>query len=239
MKMFNKTLTVAMAASFLGIAAVSAVRADDSNKKTVLTFSQPVEIPGRVLPAGTYIFTLVDGASDRHVVQVLSEDGKTPLAMFLTIPDYRLKSTSETVIKFLEVPRGSPEAIKAWFYPGNTVGEEFVYHKVRAIELAKAAKVPVPAVVIEHATLEALKAAPVVAVTPDEKEVAVAQVIQTTPVAQKTPVAQVARAEEPRKQLPKTASDLPVIALFGLVSMLAAAIGLMVFGKKSMFAPVQ
>jgi hypothetical protein len=225
MKMFTKTLTTALAVSLVSLAAVATVRADDENRRTTLTFSQPFEIPGKVLPAGTYIFTLVDQAADRHVVQVFSADGKTPLAMFLTIPDYRLKSTSKTVIKFREVPRGQPEAIKAWFYPGNTVGEEFVYHKRRAVELAKVAKVYVPAVVIEDATLEALKAAPVVVVTPEEKEVPVAEAIQTTPVAL------VARAE-----LPKTASNLPMIMLFAFTCLLAASLGLMLFGKKPAFA---
>src|SRR5213082_2327295 len=156
MKTMFKTLTTALAVSFVSLAAVATVRADDENRRTKLTFSQPFEVPGKVLPAGTYIFTLVHDAADRHVVQVLSADGKKPLAMFLTIPDYRLKATSKTVIKFREVPRGQPEAIKAWWYPGNTVGEEFVYHKRRAIELAKVAKVYVPAVVIENATLEEL-----------------------------------------------------------------------------------
>ena len=225
MKMFTKTLTTALAVSFVSLAAVATVRADDENRRTKLTFSQPFEIPGKVLPAGTYIFTLVHDAADRHVVQVFSADGKTPLAMFLTIPDYRLKATSKTVIKFREVPRGQPEAIKAWWYPGNTVGEEFVYHKRRAIELAKVAKVYVPAVVIENATLEALKAAPVVVVTPEEKEVAVEEAIQTTPVAL------VARAE-----LPKTASNLPMITLFGFACLLVASLGLMLFGKKPAFA---
>src|SRR5437870_4433338 len=94
MKMFTKTLTTALALSFVSLAAVATVRADDENRRTKLTFSQPVEIPGKVLPAGTYIFTLVDQAADRHVVQVFSADGKTALAMFLTIPNYRLKSTA-------------------------------------------------------------------------------------------------------------------------------------------------
>ena len=178
MKMFKKTMWIGFAVSLLGLfVAVSSARADEWDKRTTLTFSQPVEIPRHVLPAGTYIFALAD-ANDRHVVRVFSADGKKVIATFLTIPDYRLKATKDTVIKFKEVARGQPEAIRAWFYPGRTIGEEFVYHKRRAKELAVVAKVAVPAHDVEEdVTLEALPAAPIVAVTPEEKEVPVAAAI--------------------------------------------------------------
>jgi len=55
----------------------------------------------------------------------------------LAIPDYRLKPADKPVIRFEERPSGTPEAIKAWFYPGDQYGQQFVYPHDRAVELAK------------------------------------------------------------------------------------------------------
>ena len=90
-----------------------------------------------VLPAGTYVFKLVDSQSDRHIVQIFSADEKTVYATILAIPNYRLKVTGKTVITFRERPAGEPQALRAWFYPGKNWGEEFVYPKAVAIELAR------------------------------------------------------------------------------------------------------
>jgi hypothetical protein len=122
--------------------------AQTRDNKTTLTFSQPVEIPGHVLPAGTYVFRLADSLSDRHIVQVFNADGSRIIATVLAINNYRLTATNKTVISFNEVPRGSPEAIRAWFYPGNNFGQEFVYPKRRAVELAVASKAIVPALTL-------------------------------------------------------------------------------------------
>ena len=63
--------------ALLGTMFVPGARADDWNRKTVVTFSGPVEIPGvhlqgwGVLPAGSYVFKILDSQSDRHIVQIL------------------------------------------------------------------------------------------------------------------------------------------------------------------------
>ncbi len=116
----KKAILTGLALSLLGFVAAPNARADEWNKKTVLTFSQPVEIPGHVLPAGTYTFKLADSMSDRHIVQIFNADGSQIIATIIAIPDYRLDVTGETVIKFSEVPAGQPETVRAWFYPGNT-----------------------------------------------------------------------------------------------------------------------
>ena len=177
----KKVLLVGLTLALVGIVAAPKARADEWNKKTVLTFSQPVEIPGHVLPAGTYTFKLADSMSDRHIVQIFNADGSQIIATIIAIPDYRLKVTGETVIKFTEVPAGQPEAVRAWFYPGNSIGQEFVYPKRRAIELAQMIKAPVPALAVDTEDADALKTAPIVAVTPEQQEVPVASAIQTTP----------------------------------------------------------
>lgn len=223
--MIKKALWVGIALTVFGLVSAANVRADEWNKETKITFSKPVDIAGHVLAAGTYLFKMAD-VNDRHIVQIFSADGKTVIATVMTIPDYRLTATDQTVIKFREVPAGSPDAVRAWFYPGRRIGEEFIYPKSRAIELAQASKVVVPALAVDVADEKALATAPIVAITPDKKEVPVAAAIQTTPV---EPVATVASSEP--AQLPKTASMLPLLVLFG-VALLGLAMGLTAFTRR-------
>src|SRR5579863_5537234 len=147
--------TTVFCAALIGATLAPSARADEWNRKTVITFSGPVEIPGvhlagwGVLPAGTYVFKILDSQSDRHIVQIFSQDELTVYATILAIPNYRLKATDKTVITFRERPVGQPEALRAWFYPGRNWGEEFVYPKAKAIELAEVSKAPVLAVVAD------------------------------------------------------------------------------------------
>jgi hypothetical protein len=122
----------------------SRTKADEYNKLTYFTFNQPVELPGKVLPPGTYAFKLLESAGDRNIVQVFNKDLTMLYATILTIPDYRPQPHDKTIIKFSEVSPGGPEAIKEWFYPGDQYGQEFVYPKSRAEELAKASNQSVP-----------------------------------------------------------------------------------------------
>jgi hypothetical protein len=119
-----------------GLMAVRAT-ADEWDKKTTVTFSAPVEVPGTVLPAGTYVFKLLDSPSDRHIVQIYDADEKKLYATILAVPDYRLKPTDKPVLRFEERPSGQPEALEAFFYPGDNFGQQFVYPHKRAVELAK------------------------------------------------------------------------------------------------------
>jgi hypothetical protein len=138
-----KTATTVCCVALMGAALASSARADEYNRKTVFTFSGPVEIPAvhlkgfRVLPAGTYVFKIVDSQNDRHIVQIFSADEKTIYATVLAIANYRLRTTGKTVLTFRERPAGEPQALRAWFYPGKNWGEEFVYPKTTAIEIAK------------------------------------------------------------------------------------------------------
>lgn len=156
-------------------------------------------------------------------MQIFNRDQSKIFATILAIPDYRLTPTGKTVITFNEGIQGKPEAIRAWFYPGDNWGEEFVYPKDKAVELAQVVKQPVLAVAAdvtpEVAQPEApevvaqLQQTPVVAVQPTGEEVEVAQVTQPAP-----PV-EVAQAPAPAPALPATSSSLPLIALCGLVAL--------------------
>ena len=225
-----------LALSLLGFLSTSTARADEWDKKTILTFSQPVEIPGHVLPAGTYMFKLNDTMSDRHIVQVFNADGSQIIATVMAIPNSRLTATDETVIRFHEMRAGSPEAIRAWFYPGNTVGQEFVYSKRRALVLARAEKASVPSIEAEAASADELNTATIVAVSPDDQAApVVAGRTAPAPIVadRMAPAERVARVRsDDDNRLPKTASTLPLVVLLGLGA-IGVAFGLMAFGKHS------
>ncbi|MGA2634493.1 MAG: hypothetical protein ABSF16_09680 [Terracidiphilus sp.] len=199
------------------------VKADQWDRKTVVTFSEPVEIPGigvNVLPAGTYVFKVMDAATDRHTVQIYNQDETRLITTVLAIPNYRIKPTEKTVITFSERPAGEPQALKAWFYPGRECGDQFVYGRARAIILAKETNetilsTPAP---LETATPEVLATAPVEAVTPAGETVATAVVVEPPPPAQ-VAVVEPPVAVAPAAPLPKTASQLPLIGLLGLFSL--------------------
>jgi hypothetical protein len=213
MKFIKMAFVVAALTLFSGVFN-SGVRADDFNKKTVITFSQPVEIPGQVLPAGTYTFKLAYSTSDRHIVEVYNADGSRIIATILAIPDWRLRPTGKTVVKFAERAGDNPDAVRVWFYPGDNFGQEFVYPKKRAMELAVATKEPVPAMAVDEMPAD-LKTAPIEAVTPEQKEVPVQEAIAVTPpaaVADPTPLLA-------QNTMPKTASQLPLIVLLGFASL--------------------
>jgi len=234
-KLFGTAATTMFCLALSGTMFVASARADEWNRKTTITFSAPVEIPGvhlagwGVLPAGTYVFKIFDSQSDRHIVQIFNQDETVAYATILAIPNYRLRATDKTVMTFRERPVGQPEALRAWFYPGRNWGEEFVYPKAKAIELAKetntivlytpAEIVPEVAVAVkspDEPVVLQLKQAPVMAIKPTGEEVAVAEVV-TAPPAQ----AEVAAAPLPElpATLPKTASPMPLIGLVGLLSL--------------------
>jgi hypothetical protein len=125
MKAFRMSFAIAAIAAFCTFWPGNA-RAQSPDKKTVLTFSQPVEIPNLVLPAGTYVFKRADSATP-NLVQILNADESRVFATLITASDYRRQASDETVITFEERPNGSPKAIKDWFYPGDNSGEEFLY----------------------------------------------------------------------------------------------------------------
>jgi hypothetical protein len=124
-------------ATVLTVALAPSARADEWDKKTILTFSGPVQIPGATLPAGSYVFKLADIPGNRHVVQVFDKDEKKIYTTMLAIPNERLEPSDNPVVLFSERASGSPQAIKVWFYPGNRVGNEFVYPKSQAMRIAK------------------------------------------------------------------------------------------------------
>lgn len=238
-----KTVTTVCCMTLMGAMLAPSARADAWDRKTEITFSGPVEIPGvhlkgfGRLPAGTYVFKILDSQSDRHIVQIFNKEQTIVYATILAIPNYRLRSTDKTVITFRERPAGQPEALRAWFYPGRNWGEEFVYPKAQAIELAKTtntvvlftpAEIPLevtePIRSADEPVVVELKKAPVMAIKPTGEEVEIAQVVTPPPAAELAPPAEVATKEAPKaKMLPDTSTALPLIGLLGLLALGGAA----------------
>ena len=133
-----RVLKAVCCAAIVTLMAAPGVRADQWDKKTILTFSGPVQIPGATLPAGSYVFKLADLSGNRHVVQVFDKAEKKIFATLLAIPNDRMEPSDEPVVMFSERPAGSPQAVKVWYYPGERIGNEFVYPKSMAMKIAKA-----------------------------------------------------------------------------------------------------
>jgi len=202
--------------SLVALAAVATAGAQTAlNNRTVMTFSQPVEVPGKVLPAGTYTFEMHDSGMNRHVIQIMDQGGTKVIALVLAVPTYRAKATDETVVKFAEVMPGQPQAIRQWYYPGQTTGNEMVYSKSRARELAAASHVAVAAAddaVYTDTKMDTMKDAPIVSVTPEKKE----EPMKYVPApAAPAPVVAPAPVAAPRKAFPPTASPPPIVMLAG------------------------
>ena len=199
------------------------VMADEWNKATKITFNEPVEVPGMVLEPGTYWFTLADSDSDRNIVEIWDADRTHLIKTILAIPDYRLKPTGKTVVHFEERPSDAPEAIHSWFYPGDNYGEEFVYPKSRATQLAKQVSRPVLSIPEPvPAEPQQIKQTPVKAVTPSGDEIEIAEVVLSQPLT--------ANATPP-SSLPKTGSYLPLLGLAGLLA-LGTSVGLRIAARR-------
>lgn len=133
-----RRLTIACSAALLALSFAGTARADEWNKLTYLTFSGPVQMPGITLPAGTYRFQLADPDNSRRVIRVSDKDGSKIYGTFLSISDQKMERSSEPVVMFKETPAGAPQAVQAWFYPGETYGYEFAYPHDQALKIAKA-----------------------------------------------------------------------------------------------------
>jgi hypothetical protein len=129
---------IACSAAMLALGLAATAHADEWNKLTYLTFSGPVQMPGITLPAGTYRFELADPNSGRRVIRVSDKDGSKSYGIFLSISDQKLQPSDNPVVMFKETPAGAPQAVQAWFYPGETYGYEFAYPHDQALKIAKA-----------------------------------------------------------------------------------------------------
>jgi len=146
----------ACAALLLTSAAATAQTTQD--RLTNVTFSGPVSVPGKTLPAGTYVFKLADSPADRHIVQVFDKDQTQLYATLLAIPADRTEADGDPVITFKETASDRPPAVRYWYYAGERAGNEFVYPKSQAMMIARATGEPVMSVDTDSTSIDDWKA---------------------------------------------------------------------------------
>jgi len=242
--MFSKRLITsacACAAAFLTMSSMPAAAQGTMDSRTEFTFNQPVELPGVTLPPGTYIFRFVDPTSGRKVMQVQAKDASSKTyGMFMTISAQRPRASDDAELRFLETPAGQPAAVKTWWYPGNTLGREFIYPKSQARKLAQATNQTVLTTKADTVSTDQMNSADLAYVSPSGQETALTDeqlvdaAANTPPVGTTTRSAQAntsaarpAPAQEgtmARTSLPKTSTPLAGIALLGLMSLLGGAV---------------
>ena len=253
MASIRKVALACMTAAMVTIS-VNAGAQGPRNQDTFFTFSQAVELPKTTLPAGTYFFQLMDSDSNRHIVKVMSQDRKQLHATLMAIPYYSTdRPTDEPQVRFLETPAANgvaaSNAIKIWFYPGNTVGHEFIWPRDKAIQLARTTGQAVLTTKTEDessdltrvdsagvdasvtTTASASTTTTETQVTPEPQREQIGAL--GTPPANPEPAPMPERTAEPapapeaeaapRSDLPNTAGALPLLALIGLGSLVGGA----------------
>jgi LPXTG-motif cell wall-anchored protein len=228
--MKNRQFSLLTAAGLIcaGTFLVSPVKAGEFDMLTHVKFDQPVEIPGMVLPPGSYTMKILPRLSTPDVVVFSNATDQHVYEMVLALPVYRMEPADHTIITFAERAGNAPAAIKDWWYPGRNYGEEFLYQKADTTLTASAAT---PAAVAP-APPPAPPAPAEVAPVPESQTAPQSSESQAAPRAPiETAQAQPAPAPAPEstensqapQQLPKTGSDLPLV---GMVGMLSAGTGL-------------
>jgi hypothetical protein len=190
-----KGLGIGLCLTVLCLLVAPKTKAYGLDSQTVVTFVVPVQVPGlsgQTLPAGTYIFKAVDSSPDRDIIQISSQDGTHVFTTFLGVPNSHLKASDLMVTMFGNRPAADPQALETWFCPGHASGDQIVYEKPIAIQLAKEANEPVlsTSVVLANSSVETLKTAPIEGVNPSGETVAITQVFDApTTVAVASPPA--------------------------------------------------
>jgi len=231
----KQAMKMALPCGLLLLGAASWTRADEWDKKTDVTVSQPIEIPGTVLQPGKYVFKLANSPSDRHIAQISSEDGKHVYATIFTVAARRLEP-SDKILTFYEMPAGQPEAVRYWFWPGELDGQEFTYPHNRASEISKATGIDVKETPADFSAKDETVVSKNEAPAPE----AAAPVTEQPAVAEAPLVAQNNPPETPRAPavtpppapseentpentpLPQTATNVPLAALIGCLALAGA-----------------
>lgn len=178
MHFLTRMLCLALALSSVAPNAYS----DEWNKKSTLTVSGRVELPGIILEPGAYVVKLHENLGKRATVQILNSDESQVIATLVAIPDHRMRPEGDIAFTYHEVKGDAPRPMQSWFYPGDLQGLEFVYSKARAAQIAKATDEHVMA-----SNTKDPKECVIMAVTPNGKEVVVDEPPNTTQVARQKP----------------------------------------------------
>jgi len=227
---------------------------DEWNRMTRFTINHPFEVPGMVLQPNTqYVIQLYDSPATRSVVQIYNGDRTRLLTTFFGISSERMEPVNDTTFTFIETQPGYPLPIKEWFYPGRTIGLEFLYPKQQALEISQHSKAPpltesaaitksetttiteqTPNVVEDNTPAEPAVTEEQQAEQPVDNSVQIAQNTEAVDIQRENPVTETPAIREeapapaePARELPRTAGELPLMALIGALCV-GAGLGLKV-----------
>ncbi len=245
----RKAALACVTAAMVALPLAAAAQTGPRNQDTFFTFSQEFELPNKTLPAGTYLFQLMDSDSNRHIVKVLSEDRKQLHTTLMAIPYYSNdRPSDEPQVRFMETPSGNSSAaagtnaIKIWFYPGNTVGHEFIYPRAQAMRIAARTGDDVLTTKSDTAVTETVVETDLTRVDRGGTDSTVDtsnRTAETTTAATQPPPAPMPEptpaptqpgpqpmpertADATRTELPNTASLLPLLAVIGIGSLVGS-----------------
>jgi len=223
MKKLMTCLALGTFATLLGVVSAPVAYAQSNKENSTFTVTEPLDVGGFTLQPGTYLIKVVMLASDRNSIQVTNVEQTKVFANVLSTP-HPIRADevvpSSRYIYYATAP-GQPKALRTWFARDTEKGQDIIYPKRRAMELAAVAKEPVIAIPDEVKEAE-YKSVPIAVVTPD---------LQVKPYAEPAPPVVVAEAR-PLKQLPATASHIPLFAALGLLS-LGGAFGLRILTNRA------
>jgi hypothetical protein len=233
MTLIRKAVLAGVASALLALPFGAAAQTGPRNQDTFFTFSQPVELPNKTLPAGTYLFQLMDSPSNRHIVKVMSQDRKELHTTLMAIPFYSNdRPSDQPQVRFMETPAqaaggSGANAIKIWFYPGMTTGHEFIYPRAQAMRIAARTSQPVLTTRSETEISETVADADLARVDPAGTDAAVsveARTETTPPVTADRETASTPdrTTDTVRTTLPNTASLLPLLAVIGIGSLVGS-----------------
>jgi hypothetical protein len=236
--MKSKLFILAACLGLLMVVFQPASQADQWDKKTILTLSEPMQVANTTLQPGKYVMKLMDSPSNRHIVQIFNEDESKLITTTLALPNYRLAPKGETELRFEESPVGTPRPLKEWFYPGDNMGQEFI-SPVQTTQVAQAVTTtPAPEPVQEETAVVQEETQIAQATPPPAPEPEPAPVAEPTPAPEPAPAqpepapAPAPVQEEAPRTLPETGSPVPLIGLLGLASM-GLGLGARALGKRS------
>lgn len=217
----KNTLRLVVLAALALLISVPATFAQTPETST-LPVTEPLDVGGTILQPGTYTIRVLPSRADRNKIQITSPDMKTVFATVLSIP-HALAPNEEvpnTMFVYYPAGDGSPRALRTWFAPNPEAsqgGHDIVYSATRAQQLARLAGTRV-VTYQDTVTSADFDTADLQVVTP---EATVETYTYVTPTVTPAPMT------SSEREMPDTASRVPLIALLGLMS-LAGALALRV-----------
>jgi hypothetical protein len=191
--------------------AAPAMRADDSVRQATVTIQSPEQVPGSVLPAGTYVFKQTGMQSGWAIVQIYSKDGSALVTTILAYPNAQVASDGQNCVVYPAIASGSVRAVEGIVFAGDSTVEQFAYPRATADQIGAANHIRIPTTGSDDAYPSAL---------PDAASSWSAPVASNSDAAMTAQNGAITRPEK----LPQTASPLPLVALIGLFSIVGIVI---------------